>query len=452
MLRFLKKKKRLLHAYTNHPQVNNEKLEREPCKKTEHNITQIDVLNEKNNDLEDRIIAQNKSLIKQNDNLKKRINILIESQKHFRKNIAVNRYLTFAQFCEDIAPEIKADVYVGHGIHSLPAVDILARSVGGKKFSDVIEIPSFFDRIIVPNWHISNIVLLDNAFESYLRQFDGLLTVGWALKDEINHYGPPVTVLPNYRYAEELKPNNILREMCHIDEDQKIILSISTVTAGFEDVVKSLLLVEDYVHLVVIGDLKPEKYENQIRDLIKKLNLEKRVHIFPKVEYEKLTSIASAANVGLIIRDPAILNNRISLPNRIFDYMFSGVPVCTPDIKDITRIVKKYSMGEILHEISPQGWACAIRKVLNDNHQKKRNALLASKDLVWEKVEDDLYEALGCPKKVTYVSINYLKENNRTMRMAKSLINKGVEVTICYPHDEKPHIENGIKFFPTTKC
>ncbi|MGQ3887471.1 glycosyltransferase [Legionella sp. CNM-1927-20] len=387
---------------------------------------------------------------------KKRIEALLKNQEILRKKIsqngAVNRYLNFAQLCQTMALKLKADVYIGHGIHSLPAVDVLARTAGGKKFNDVIEIPSFFDRLLVPSWPISNLVFLDNAFETYLRKFDGLLTVGWALKDQIKHFGTPVTVIPNYRYSQELNPSNVLREKCNLGKEEKIILSLSTVTAGLEAVIESLTFLKETAHLVIVGDIKPSSYEDKIRSLIQELHLENRVHFFPKIEYSQLTSFISAANVGLIIRDPNILNNKISLPNRIFDYVFSGIPVCSPNIKDIATIIKTYKAGAIVKELTPEGWFNAIESVLSKNEKMKANAIQASKELIWEKVEDKLYKALGHPKKVTYISIVNLKENNRTMRMAASLVKKGVEVIICYPSKEKPYIENGIQFIPTVPC
>jgi hypothetical protein len=62
-------------------------------------------------------------------------------------NGPVNRYLRFSQLAADAAEELAADVAVAHGVQSLPAAWMVAKQTGARLFCDVIEIPSFHDRI-----------------------------------------------------------------------------------------------------------------------------------------------------------------------------------------------------------------------------------------------------------------------------------------------------------------
>ena len=65
----------------------------------------------------------------------------------------------------------------------------------------------------------------------------------------------------------------------------------------------------------------------------------------------------SGADLGLIVLDTRIFNNRLSLPNRIFDYMASGLPVCCPEIPDIARILRAHDMGVVVGPLDAAGWA-----------------------------------------------------------------------------------------------
>jgi glycosyltransferase involved in cell wall biosynthesis len=348
----------------------------------------------------------------------------------YRRNLPVNRYLEFARAVYEAAERLRADVHVAHGVQALPAADIVARSVGGRVFCDAIEIPSFASRSIV-TWDAVNLAFLDLAFESYLRRCDGILTVGWALATELKRFGPPVHVIPNYRFAERLTPSNQLRERCGLGPGRQLVLAISTIASGLETVVEALALLPAHVHLAVVGRIVPGAYLEQIQGLVRAHKLERRFHLFDQVPYDQLTATASGADVGLIVLDPAIPNHKLSLPNRVFDYMASALPVCSPDIADISRILRDYDMGVMVNQLDAAGWAGAITSALACKEEMRANALAASREMVWEMLEEPLYEALGQPARVAYFGNVDLTKNNRTMRMATSLAKRGTAVTIC---------------------
>lgn len=346
-------------------------------------------------------------------------------------NRPVMVYLDFARDCLACPDAHGADVYVAHGVQALPAASVLAHENGGAYYCDVIEIPSFAVRALPSRWHPTTLELLDCAFETYLRRADGLLTIGHALGEEIRSLNARVHVIPNYRPAETLVPNTALRERCGLGADDALVVSISTVATGFEVVLDALATLPANVHLATVGKFAPREYQAACIAQAERLGIAHRLHCLEPVPYQALTSFASSADVGLIVRDPLIPNNRISLPNRIFDYMFSGVPVCTPEIADIAGIVRRWDMGAVVSDLSASGWAEAISATLARRDALRANALRAAGELVWESLEERLYEALGRPRRVCFLGVTHLLDNNRTVRMARSLAKQGVEVTIA---------------------
>src|SRR5215218_5597143 len=165
---------------------------------------------------------------------------------------------------------------VAHGVQALPAAEIVAGRCGARLFCDVIEIPSFEDRVLESQWHPTNIRFLDLAFEKYLMECDGLLTVGPSLGKAIEHFGAPVRVVQNYRYAETLQPSNRLRERCGLSPDERLVLSISTTANGFEDVLGALASLPETVHLATLGRFVPHSYEQTILRLIEEMELGSR--------------------------------------------------------------------------------------------------------------------------------------------------------------------------------
>ena len=338
----------------------------------------------------------------------------------FRENTIVNRYLRFARHCHERAAELKAEAYSAYGVEALPAADAVAKSVGGRVYCDVIETPSFAHRSATIAWHPTNLALLDHAFEGFLKGADGLLTVGWALKGEIEPYGRPVSVIPNYRYAEDVTPTARLRERCGLHPQDRLVLSISTITGGFETILEALALLPADVHLATLGTFVPAAYEEKIRDLVASLDIERRVHLFAPVSYDQLAATASGADVGLIALDPTVANHRLSLPNRLFDYMAAGLPVVAPDIPDIARILKEREFGVVLDRVSARHWANGIEAALAGEEAMRANARAAAKDLVWESLGDPLHAAYGNPSSITFVGYRDLTRNQRTMRIART--------------------------------
>lgn len=344
-------------------------------------------------------------------------------------------YIPFAQNAELDAQDFAADVYVAHGVQAIPAADAMAIACGGRVICDCIEIPSFAHRALPTSWGKINTRFVDRTFEGYLRHCDRLITVGWELGKELEIYDRPVHVIPNYRYAEELQPSNRLRENCGIGPDTPLVLAISNITRGLEAVLEGIARIPEPVHLAIMGYLKPEAYRQKCEMRVRELGLEGRVHFFDPVPYDELTSTASAADAGLIVLDPAIRNMHVALPNRVFDFLFSGLPVVTPNIPDIARIVREENAGVVIGGIGANDWRDGIAHALEQSAAMKPNALAASRKYVWESLEDQLFEALGRPQSVTFLGYLDITQNNRTMRMAASLRKMGVTAKVYTSFD-----------------
>lgn len=385
------------------------------------------------------------------------LNLNESKLRHYRRNNPANAYLNFAQSTLDLAAELDAEVFLAHGVQALPAAFSLSSRLGRAFYCDCIETPSFFDRSIPSEWHVTNTELLDHAFESYLRRADGLLTIGWALARDLGELNSTVTPIPNYRAYETVEPTDRLREMCGVEAGDEIVLSLSTVTSGFGEIIKALTLLPDNVHLASIGNYVPSGYGDECRALADSLGVPERYHVFSPVPYQELLPTISSADAGLFVCDTSIRNNAISLPNRVFDFMAAGVPLCAPEIPDIAKIVTSEGMGGVVHELSGAGWAATIKAVLDDKKQRRNNAFAAAKKYTWESLEPGLFEALGKPASICIIGATDLTINNRTLRIARSLRKAGCRVTICFLvklNDERVATyedNDGIRYVPVRR-
>lgn len=71
-----------------------------------------------------------------------------------------------------------------------------------------------------------------------------------------------------------------------------------------------------------------------------------RVHWHPAVPPEDVVALSRSADFGLCIIENASLSYYYSLPNKLFEYAFAGIPVLASNHPDIAYLVDEYSLGE----------------------------------------------------------------------------------------------------------
>lgn len=64
-------------------------------------------------------------------------------------------------------------------------------------------------------------------------------------------------------------------------------------------------------------------------------------------------------------------NNRVGIPNRLFEYMFCGIPVVVSDFPELRNIVEKVGCGVIVNSESPESIAEGFRFLLSDHSRAK---------------------------------------------------------------------------------
>ncbi|WP_044117662.1 glycosyltransferase family 4 protein [Alkaliflexus imshenetskii] len=162
---------------------------------------------------------------------------------------------------------------------------------------------------------------------------------------------------------------------------------------GLEASIEAMRYLPRYRMLIVgSGDV-----EQNLKELTAKLGLNERVTFVGKVPFEELPSYALKAHVGLCLLENMGLNYYHSLPNRIFDYPFLGLPVIATSFPDISNIVTSYNTGLLVDTLSPIDIADAIREACENKQLRdewSRTLPMATSKLTWEnelKVFDELF-------------------------------------------------------------
>lgn len=140
----------------------------------------------------------------------------------------------------------------------------------------------------------------------------------------------------------------------------------------------------DNVDLVIIGY---GKVENELRQFTANEKLEKRVHFLGRVDNDILPNYTKIANIGIVLEEPFGLSFEYSLPNKLFDYIHSELPILAGNLPEIKNIIDKYKVGLTLQKYDPKEIASCIKSLLDDKVlilEIKENQKRAKKILNWE--------------------------------------------------------------------
>jgi len=163
---------------------------------------------------------------------------------------------------------------------------------------------------------------------------------------------------------------------------------------GAEEAVEAMQYVDAVLMIVGSGDVI-----EVLKNRVKTLQLEEKVLFFGRKPYDIMMNYTFHASIGLTLDKPTNLNYKLSLPNKVFDYMHTSTAIVATNIKEVANVVQTNNIGEVLTEFTVKNLASTIQTLFNDNERLAlyhKNCHLASQKENWEKETEIL--ALIYPK------------------------------------------------------
>ena len=193
----------------------------------------------------------------------------------------------------------------------------------------------------------------------------------------------PVSNGVEFISSEILKPANA----------PKIILYQGALNMGrgIESAIRAMQLI-DGAELWLAGD---GDLTVQLKQLVVDLQLEEKVKFLGRQPINQLSEVTRQADLGLSLEEDLGLNYRFALPNKLFDYIQSCVPILVSDLPEMRHIVERYQIGAIAESHEVNALSQKIMSILFDAEQNriwKENLKIAAKELCWENEEAILSE------------------------------------------------------------
>ena len=105
------------------------------------------------------------------------------------------------------------------------------------------------------------------------------------------------------------------------------------------DLVAKIIGEKQGCHIVYMG------YGSEKEKLVNLSKQHKNIHVHEAVEHHKVVSLAQSADVGLCLIEKISLSDYYCLPNKLFEYAFSSLPVLATNFPDIRTVVNEYNLG-----------------------------------------------------------------------------------------------------------
>lgn len=184
------------------------------------------------------------------------------------------------------------------------------------------------------------------------------------------------------------------RQELGLPEDKKIIILQGAginINRGAEELIESMQYLDGYFLLIIGGGDVFATLEN----IAIAHGVTHRIKLLGKMPRKDLLSYTAAADLGATLDKGTSTNYLYSLPNKVFDYVYAGIPVLSSDLPELRNVLTQYGVGVITPSHRPQDIAQTIQSLFNDAeayHTMKANTVKAAAELNWENEKKVLVE------------------------------------------------------------
>lgn len=126
--------------------------------------------------------------------------------------------------------------------------------------------------------------------------------------------------------------------------------------------------------------------EAALRHLVAELGLAQRVFFEDPVPSERVIAEAAPCVIGVTLLEPDCLNNRLGLPNKIFEYLHAGLAVLTNKIPEMQSLVERTGAGVCIPTINQACLRDGLLQLLQHPEQ-----LQHCQDLAWQAAREQYH-------------------------------------------------------------
>jgi len=152
----------------------------------------------------------------------------------------------------------------------------------------------------------------------------------------------PQLLNDNYTSNNEKKNYRYFHEKFGMPDDSIVFIYLGLLVAGrgVQLLLDSFANIEGRAHVVFMG------YGELDEKIVESSKKNSNIHYHPAVPHTEVVKLTKSADVGLCLVEKASLSDYYCLPNKLFEYAFSGIPVLASKFPDLEEYIEKYKLGE----------------------------------------------------------------------------------------------------------
>lgn len=169
---------------------------------------------------------------------------------------------------------------------------------------------------------------------------------------------PDLTIRPDQETLKKIKPKY---------KEKKILAYTGGLTKGkgiIETIKVTARLKKQFpqIVLLLIGEFPDSNTGHEVRRTIQETKTENNVELISWIDYPKLLSYLTIANIGLALHQPHKRFRYVAkgTGRKFFTYMQAGLPIVGPNFWEIAQIVREENCGVLIDTTAPEKIAEAI--------------------------------------------------------------------------------------------
>ncbi|RXJ57841.1 glycosyltransferase family 4 protein [Candidatus Marinarcus aquaticus] len=240
----------------------------------------------------------------------------------------------------------KIDLVHAHDANALPIAYLISCIKRVPFIYDSHELWSESHHSISSKFILKSIAYVEKKFA---KKAQYIITVSDSIKEFLQKYfkTEDITVIRNIPSYTHEGTYNILREEFKLSESSKVCLyqGVISQSRGVELILTAAINVcsrEQNVYFFFLGE---GPYLNELKKSIKDLGLSNRIITLGRVEQSSLLKYTKSADIGIHAITNSCLNHDYCLPNKIFEYIHSGVVPVVTNLYELNRYVIGNDIG-----------------------------------------------------------------------------------------------------------
>jgi glycosyltransferase involved in cell wall biosynthesis len=257
------------------------------------------------------------------------------------------------------------DLVLGHSVDTLPSICDAARARGAKVVFDSME---FHSDMGEGQGRLAR-QLVQTIESKYLPRCDLVLTSSPEMAQALRSLYGLKAVLPVYNAAP------ITKKLRSKVDDGRLHLywrnsTVGLSQRGLDDALRALSTLPDDIILNIQG--RPGRGMSSLKKRISDLDIEHRAILHDAYPLGDAVLCASPYSIGLCLERDVCENHRLTVSNKIFDYLMAGLAVVCSNLPGLASVLDEADAGLLFEPGSVEELAAAIRYLYENQERLKQ--------------------------------------------------------------------------------